>query len=199
MSEPLIIGIGHVRRAGKDTAAQAIMQRWPADVVRIGFADALKELALGADPLIVAAGPTNVGVGKSHLKGLVAALGWEHAKDQLPEVRRFLQNLGESARNTFGVNFWVERVMRAVEDTGAKIVVIPDVRYISELETIQAAGGKVIKIHRPGFRAEGHVSETELSAVPDEAWDAVIENSGTVVDLGAAVVGCVEKWISGRR
>jgi hypothetical protein len=37
----LVLGLGHKARHGKDTAAQAMLEAAPADVLRIGFADAL--------------------------------------------------------------------------------------------------------------------------------------------------------------
>lgn len=37
----LVLGLGHKARHGKDTVAQAMLESSPADVLRIGFADAL--------------------------------------------------------------------------------------------------------------------------------------------------------------
>jgi hypothetical protein len=37
----LVLGLGHKARHGKDTAAQAMLSARPADVLRVGFADAL--------------------------------------------------------------------------------------------------------------------------------------------------------------
>ena len=70
-------------------------------------------------------------------------------------------------------------------------VVVPDVRFVNELERIQQAGGKVVRVKRhyqtlPGFFA-GHLSETELLNVPDEKFDFVIQNLGTLEDLYQAV------------
>jgi hypothetical protein len=66
-------------------------------------------------------------------------------------------------------------------------VVIPDVRFMNEIAAIQAAGGVVIRIVRPGSGLDGaagqHESETEQTLIPDSQFDCVIDNSGTLAEL----------------
>ena len=70
-------------------------------------------------------------------------------------------------------------------------VAVPDVRFLNEIQAIKQAGGKVIRISRPGAGLTGagalHVSETEQAGLPDSIFDAVIQNTGTLEDLRAAV------------
>jgi hypothetical protein len=114
---------------------------------------------------------------------VVAGLGWEGAKNSYPEVRRFLQNLGLGARTVFGDDFWVDRALTlAVKDGN---VVFPDVRFENEADAIRSAGGKVIRIDRPGHVATGHVSETGLVGYD---FDKVFDNGGSIQDLQTAVV-----------
>jgi len=72
-----------------------------------------------------------------------------------------------------------------------KGVAVPDVRFLNEIRAIKQAGGKVIRISRPGAGLDGagalHVSETEQAGLPDSMFDAVIQNTGTLEDLRAAV------------
>jgi hypothetical protein len=72
-----------------------------------------------------------------------------------------------------------------------KGVVIPDCRFRNEMIAIRAAGGKVLRITRPGAGLSGgrelHPSETEQASIPDSEFDHVIQNSGTLEDLRAAV------------
>lgn len=184
----MIVGIGHVARVGKDAAATALSR--DLGFQRRAFADKLKELALEADPIVTSqTQTTNIGAGRGRLKWIVQGMGWDEAKAVYPEVRKFLQDLGVGAREIFGEDFWVKM---ALEGVGKKDIVIPDVRFHSEVEAIQARGGKLIRIDRPGYRAEGHVSETALATF--DGWDAVIQNTGSVQDLEAAVVKQVKEW-----
>jgi hypothetical protein len=179
----MLIGIGHNMQVGKDTAAQALCR--DAGYRRIAFADKLKDLAIVADPLITTATRTlNVGIGHGKLKHAVQGLGWEQAKAVYPEVRLFLQQLGLGARQVFGEDFWITQALAGVGPD--ERVVVSDVRFINEAENIKEAGGYLIKIMRPGFNGDGHVSERELASW--DGWDFTIENSGSLDDLERAVV-----------
>lgn len=185
----MIVGIGHTARAGKDTAAQALCR--DLGYTRVSFADKLKRLAFLSDPMILANQMTNVGVGSGHLMKIVTSVGgWEQAKDRFPEVRRYLQNLGVAARDVFGDEVWIDAAF-ANYLPGDKLVVA-DVRFPNEAEAIKARGGKVIKIARPGFEGGTHISETALADYP---FDAVVENTGSIVELEAKIVELVKGWL----
>ncbi|HKZ20309.1 MAG TPA: hypothetical protein VJQ57_09380 [Acidimicrobiia bacterium] len=186
----MLLGIGHVARTGKSVSAEALARALGFRIA--SFAQPLKDLALHADPLIQPMQATNVGIGHGRLKWIVQGTGWEEAKDRHKEVRLFLQNLGLGARKVFGENFWVEQAMARYEVLTDKIV-FADVRFINEAEAIQAAGGKLIKIDRPGHKAMGHISETEL--IDFDKWDAVIDNNGSVMDLEEKVIETVRAWL----
>lgn len=189
--DQLIVGIGHVARTGKDTAALALCR--DLQFVRKGFADQLKELALVADPLVTSATRTvNTNIGHGHLAWVVQGLGgWEPAKDNYPEVRKFLQRLGDGGRTVFGEDFWIDQLMRSIQSEPR--VVIPDVRYPNEAEAIKAAGGVVIRINRPGVVGGGHVSETALAGWT--GWDEEFTNGSDIQTLQSNVVAYVRNLI----
>jgi hypothetical protein len=189
---PLIVGIGHVARVGKDTAAEALCR--DLQFVRRALADPLKELAMKADPLVTSAvRAQNINVGHGRLAWVVQGLGWDGAKDSYTEVRAFLQRLGVGARETFGETFWLDQLFSWIDRTGAPRVVVPDVRFINEAEAIKAAGGVVIKVNRPGHVPSGHVSETELANW--DGWDRSFNNDRWVADLQADVVNYVKELL----
>jgi len=69
-------------------------------------------------------------------------------------------------------------------------VAIPDVRFHSEYNGIRQAGGKLVRVKRPVQKLSvdpGHPSESGLVDVPDAAFDYVIENDGTLEELGRKV------------
>lgn len=186
-----LVGIGHVARTGKDTAANALSR--DLGFKRVAFADKLKELALKADPIVTPSPQTtNIGAGRGRLSWVVQGVGgWEEAKNVYPEVRKFLQNLGLGARELFGQDFWVQQALQTKYGIDIDIVV-SDVRFLSEAHAVKEAGGYLIRIDRPGHSAHGHVSETEL--VDFEGWDAIIKNEGSVQDLEDDVIRIVTAW-----
>lgn len=187
----VIVGIGYNYGVGKDAAAQALCR--DLGFVRRGFADPLKELAILCDPLVTSsAGTANVNIGHGRLRWAVAGTGWDEAKQMFPEVRRFLQELGVGARTVLGEQVWIDALFQAISPFDR--VVIPDVRFCNEAEAIRKHGGKLVRIMRPGHAGDLHVSERELDGWDD--WDLIVDNSGTLIELEAAVVTAARKWVN---
>lgn len=68
---------------------------------------------------------------------------------------------------------------------GAKLVVITDCRFRSEMEGVQAAGGSVWRLRRPDTdrQAQGiaaHASENEMETILDSKFQRVIRNDSTL-------------------
>ncbi|MFD8955707.1 hypothetical protein ACFV0W_01935 [Streptomyces anulatus] len=172
--------------SGKDTAAARLVSRY--QFVRVAFADPLKDSALRLDP-IVGAESTSYGSLPIRLSDVVKRYGWDRAKTAYPEVRRTLQNLGESVRAD-DPDFWLRMALDkvATADRWSLPVVVSDVRYANEADALRAAGALMVRIERPGASAGGeaarHVSELDLDAYPA---DVTIPNTGTLADLDALV------------
>jgi hypothetical protein len=151
------IGIIGKARSGKDTAAQHLVAEH--GFMRLAFADPLKAMALNTNPYV----PTGYGV-TVRLQTLIADVGWEYAKDNYPEVRRYLQSLGESIRGEDS-NFWVDSMRRKLNNATARVVVT-DVRYRNEAYMLRSRGFALVRIVRPERLSLGeaakHPSETEL-------------------------------------
>ena len=73
------------------------------------------------------------------------------------------------------------------EEERVLAVSVPDVRFKNEMRIIREAGGKLLRVRRPGAGLKGatglHPSEAEQASIPDEEFDAVIENTGTLEEL----------------
>lgn len=67
------------------------------------------------------------------------------------------------------------------------MVCIPDVRFRNEIDGLRAAGAKVVRIRRLGAGLKGaagaHPSESEQGRIPDDVFDYVVENNGTLEEL----------------
>jgi hypothetical protein len=187
ISNPLLVGLIGRKRAGKDTFAAVLVEEF--GFARIAFADPLKAAALTLDPIVGRpALPGALYPGHDvRLSEAIDALGWEAAKDSVPEVRSTLQKLGEAIR-TIDDEFWISAAMREVEFTqGASTpVVITDVRYRNEADEIRDRGGVLLRVARPAYTLAGltgpveHISETALDDYDD---DSFVLNDGTLEDL----------------
>jgi hypothetical protein len=96
-------------------------------------------------------------------------------------VRRILQWWGTEYRRAQDPDYWTKAWARKISqyDPNTTHILIDDVRFINELNSIKEQGGLIVKIERPGFNgANNHASETALDHYRD--WDAVILNDGTL-------------------
>lgn len=77
-------------------------------------------------------------------------------------------------------------------------VVISDVRFKNEIDALKTAGAKLIRIVRPGAGLVGaasqHGSEAGQAAIPDDVFDGLIVNSGTLAELDEMITNFVQKW-----
>lgn len=144
----------------------------------------------------------------------------ESGREFVPLTPRYaLQKLGTEWGRDCYQNVWVEYAVRVSQellgsalarynqkdglthlsvgrtDDRVKGIAIPDVRFQNEIEGIRKAGGKVIRIVRPGAGLKGvaalHASEVEQASIPNEAFDLVVENTGTLDDLRKAATSAL--------
>ena len=71
-----------------------------------------------------------------------------------------------------------------------KGVVIPDCRFLNEIDAIHNLDGLVIRITRPysGLKGTTHPSEVEQLSIPDDKFDHIIVNDGSLDDLKEKVI-----------
>lgn len=186
---PESIALTGLARSGKDSVAARLVEKH--GYVRVAFADPLKEMALRIDPMIDVEPYTDTSgyayADDWRLAEAVAEYGWEQVKDLFPEVRRFLQHLGQSVREA-DPEFWIRLAQAKIYRArlAGRPVVVTDVRYRNEARSLSSIGFQVVRVERPGIVAgEGaHVSETEMAGYP---VDGKLRNSGDLDDLNRAV------------
>lgn len=192
MSNDILIGLSGWARAGKDTCAQHLVEKYGFE--RHGFADALRESLYALNPWIrltqeearAVFGARAGGPALIRLRELVDRVGWEAAKS-CAEVRESLQHLGkEGGRDVIGEDVWVRALLRRY--AGGRWV-ISDVRFPNEANAIADLGGSILRVHRLGFGPlNDHASETSLD---DYRFDAHVNNVGTLEDLPAALIEAI--------
>jgi hypothetical protein len=178
----IVIGLTGYARSGKDSIAHEFVTR--DGFQRIGFADALKEILYGLNPIIEIT--PNMG-SYIRIQQIINNKGWEEAK-KLIEIRELLQRLGtEGGRASLGEDVWINTLFNS--PTVARIV-IPDVRFANEAAEIKRRGGKVIKIIRPGIEpANDHPSEQI-----DFDVDFTIQNNRTPTEAYLEIVEQLHKF-----
>lgn len=176
----MLIGLCGAAGSGKDTVAEFLVRRH--GFFRVAFADPIYEAVSAI---------TGLSVEELHdRRNKENTLGWVSCSP-----RRLLQSLGtEWGRDMIHPEIWVMSTMQRIE--GMTDVVISDVRFNNEAEAILARGGAVWRVCGRSVElgeASKHASE---AGVGDRYVDSVIQNAGSMEDLGAAVDAAYERLLS---
>lgn len=149
MTTPRLIGLCGFARSGKDTIGSYLAGRH--NYERQAFADKLRLLAEDLDPWV----SDEDCITHIRYSEALASHGYEKAKDEFPEIRRFLVALGKGVRDVLGPDVWVDACLPPVRHAGIEIMsfngpptVVSDVRYLNEVQRIIDLGGEVWYINR---------------------------------------------------
>ncbi len=175
-----IVALAGPAGAGKDTAAghfSAATGGLPWE--QLAFASPIRAMLA---PLITMA------TGSS-----TAAQHWMHdrAAKELPipclgqSYRHLAQTLGtEWGRQQLGPTFWVDLLAARVRASGAKRIVITDLRYPEEAAYIDSLGGHLVWVDRATTPVRPHASERGISR---DDCHAALDNTGPASALPAQV------------
>jgi hypothetical protein len=174
-----LIGIAGYAGAGKDTLADLLVEHF--SFVKIAFADPMREIAAAINPIVGVMGTDNPSEDEIiRYSDALEFHGYTEAKALYPEMRQFLQRLGtEAGRNILGTDFWVDLAMKRAQ--AHRRVVLSDMRFQNEAQAVKAAGGRTIRIQRPGVVAlNDHASEHDL-----DVWgfDLFMQNNSRPIDM----------------
>ena len=94
-------------------------------------------------------------------------------------AREVMQFVGTDFFRGLYPNVWADATIRRVTTEGSAFAVITDCRFPNEVEAVQKAGGKVIRLTRNGSGTDNHASESALDKENFDwnTFDAVIDNS----------------------
>jgi len=197
MTGPMLIGLTGHAGAGKDTVAAFLAANgWRG----CAFADALRVEVAAAwhiDPRILTERTTKetpmralrVGNGYHREWLMHAAMqGWSLLDDRSP--RWLMQRWGEFRRRQCA-DHWVRHVVvwiNTMRRHNVPGLVITDVRMDNEAAAIRAAGGVLVRVHRPG----AGLQDPDTASRPSEGHtglqvDADIHNDGDLQHLQAEV------------
>jgi hypothetical protein len=177
-----IIGITGRAGAGKDTAADVLVERF--GFVKVALADPIKRICRDVFAF------TDEQLWGASEKRNAPDERYRRADGSFLTPRYALQTLGTGWARACYENVWIDYAIKSATEfleAGAAGVVIPDVRFPNELAAIRAAGGRIWRIERATYTSESfrdHVSETSLDGFE---VDVTIENDGSLSQLLTAV------------
>lgn len=186
---PVIIGISGRKMSGKTTAADGIRAAFssslpkPVAVLTRPIADPLKEIIY--DLFVPLDFPKQKGIDPEEFRRM------EHPSIKsmkLPcgkHLRWLLQHIGTDVCRNIDPDCWIrlwERLLPPASANGRGgnrvyyIVVVPDVRFPNEADTIRSLGGKLIRLLRDPYQLEDtHISETAMEEYP--YYDYLLDNT----------------------
>lgn len=159
----ILIAFGHRARVGKDTAVATLLAHYKGKISirRYAFADELKRMLCIVPGEVLSAGR-----------------------------RQQCQALGVKMREK-DPEFLIKKVALLLQYEPPDVALISDLRYNNEFAWVKGMGGKTIKLVRHGLPEDpqwsGHISEQELTRMPDAMWDKVLAAS-SVAELQEKVL-----------
>ena len=182
-----IVAFGHRKRVGKDLSSQFLTELLSKNNItykKISFADKLYDIA--------------------H-----QLYGWDGFMDKAfyenhPEYKELLLvNINKTPRQilidlgTTGIrkavynNTWVDYALRTKYEED--VIIISDLRFPNEFDTVKSLGGICIKINRPDIPNTDDLADCALEN--ETRWDYVINNVGNFTFLYDAVKNCVKGYL----
>ena len=100
-----------------------------------------------------------------------------------PTAREFMQYFGTNVCRSIKPNVWVDHLMKTIKREKTNLAIIADIRFPNEVDAVQEAGGKVVRLARSNHK-DSHPSECGLDAeyFDWKKFDLVVENHGSQSD-----------------
>lgn len=203
----MIVAFAGQKGSGKDEAIRGILAAVPG-AKRFAFAGRLKAIARELWDLTDAQTDgdeketplPHVVYMDSQLDGMQRLTGLPIAPRGLVATtpRQLLQYLGTEYVRSVDSEYWIRTLLEEIEDFQCGELVsmplIADCRYPNEVQAVRNAGGRVVRVVRPGLpwgAHSDHPSETGIDALDVHAE---IANTGTLDDLHRTAVDLVRAF-----
>tara|TARA_R110002051_G_scaffold71693_3_gene129574 strand:- start:108 stop:857 length:750 start_codon:yes stop_codon:yes gene_type:complete len=185
------LGVLDIERRDSDFIDYASQSIWPY-VRSFGFADPLKIISIQLFGLL-----EEQCYGTNDQKNTPINIKWEDLpvssdKTGFITAREFLQYFGTEVCRKIKPNIWVDSCVSRINQSGTELAIVSDVRFPNEVEAIQKAGGKVIRLTRKPHK-DVHDSETSLDSY--EGFDYVLDNQDLSIDeTNKQMLGILKSW-----
>jgi hypothetical protein len=175
----MVIGLVGRIGSGKGTISDVLVNKY--GYIKMSFADPLKDATAAAFgwPRHLLEGDTD----ESRKFRETPCSFWsdKFGRDFTP--REALQKTGtEAFRDTFINSFWTNALEQKINKLDHRKIVIPDTRFVNEIDSVRSLGGKIIYVHPPEPEAwlEHLIEYKNPNIVPDNMhsseWDWALHN-----------------------
>ena len=88
-----------------------------------------------------------------------------------------------------------EYVRKCVESDPSRVWIVTDLRFDNEYTFLRSMGAKIVKITRPSYTYDGHITEREFN---DSLVDHTIHNDGSLdylkIRAGIVIKNIIQEW-----
>lgn len=216
LRHPLVLGLGHKARQGKDESAKTILRERGNDhkIVAIALADALRKEVNDAvasivrdDGILRRLFLTRRQRRQRALRLLCQMWGVAYDPHAVADdvykdgkQRALLQAIGQGRRDSDS-DYWLKKWKQAVLNSDADVVLTADLRYPNEIAAIKELGGVTIKFTRLGYtglspEAAAHISEVALDGATFD--HEIVVHDGQLELLRTKALNLFDSIVKGR-
>tara|TARA_R110000851_G_scaffold178869_2_gene325821 strand:- start:387 stop:1232 length:846 start_codon:yes stop_codon:yes gene_type:complete len=188
-------GLLDVKRSDLEFAEWAAYSMWPY-IKHYSFSDPLKQISIGLFGLT-----QEQCYGTDGQKNTLTNVRWgdipgitapKNKKRKKMTAREFLQYFGTEVCRKIKEDVWSQRCIEDIQNENPLIAVIDDCRFMNEVDAIQNAEGKIIKLTRSAHE-DSHSSECALDDW--ENYDAIIDNKNmTINETCVEIIKLLTEW-----
>ena len=137
--------------------------------------------------------------GRDKDKNTATNIKWEDMPDHRENwttgfmtAREFMQHFGTDLCRRIKDDIWVESCVKRIQQTGTELAIVTDCRFPNEVEAVQQAGGKVIRLTRNNH-PDSHASEQALNDF--DGFDHTLDNAQMDIDqTNRALLKILREW-----
>lgn len=193
----MLFGIAGRKGHGKDACADIMVATDPANVVKMAFADPIKEACAALFSFSHAQlHDTKAKETVDPRWGITPRRAMQYLGTDL--IQKHMDPLLPGIANKFFVEAMRHRILDIWQTNVDAIVIISDVRFQHEVELIHELGGYILRVTRPSLclapTKDTHVSETSVDTLTGVDEDIV--NDGNLEDLEGAIKEAGERIVA---
>ena len=187
------VGVLDINNRDPDFIAYCERIIWPY-VRSFSFADPLKIICMELFGLTY-----EQCYGRDKDKNTATNIKWEDMPDHRENwttgfmtAREFMQHFGTDLCRRIKDDIWVESCVKRIQQTGTELAIVTDCRFPNEVEAVQQAGGKVIRLTRNNH-PDSHASEQALNDF--DGFDHTLDNAQMDIDqTNRALLKILREW-----
>lgn len=191
----LIIALTGPKGSGKDTVAQLIRELYPDyQVNAIAFADPIKKVIEHIFQLPISGIGLEDHQAYDKFKRTRMTFNLPGISMQGIDARHVVREIGMLMRSYDEKQFnrYVREQVLSGDRQGKRIDVVTDLRFDNEYLMLKEIGAKIIKINRPDYHYDGHITERGFD---DHLVDRVLFNDGDLEYLKTRVKVTIDALI----